>query len=338
MPPEEPHLLKGQAKHFKGFKPYTRYMLLSLGTGFHFSAPPPPDIRSAKYLAGDDQEDALACILANAQAGEFEPTALLAGMMHASDDAALWGSCSHLLSYAVPASVLRDFAASFWDVATSGEGDPENQSATGEWVIETLANSSCLWTVPVMMQYYAVMSERERWAAPKYIARLLEDQRLTVGYYDQPGPIALGPAEIPDPDAPPWYDPPPNYDYDGYQRLLQKNYDDLCARVPDPATISVYGGEVLNVRVVAESLLACIPRGRDDWHGVIDSMQCILGAFTGRDMQGFYSALADRGSELPAPPLDHQQALALLADIVADPALDAFTPGARYFWGHRIPD
>ncbi len=324
----------GQVKHFKGYKPYTRYMLLSLGTGFHFSAPPPADIRSAKYLTGDDEQDALACILANAQAGDFEPTKLLPDLMRANDDASLWGGASTLLSYAAPARVLRDFAANFWEEMTNADVSAKERGATGEWVIETLANSSCLWTVPVMMQYYALMPNREQYAAPKYMGRLLEDQRLTVGYYDQPGPVASGPAEIPPgPDVPPWYTPDPVYDDDGYERLLHTTYDALRARVPDPATACVYGGEVLSARGVAEQLLACIPRGRDDWHGVIDSVEKILAAFTGRDMTGFY----DRSQE-SITPLDEQKALAIVADILADPAIDAFTPGVRSFWGHRIPE
>ena len=157
MAQEEDALPKNYAKQFKGFKPYTRSMLLQSGIGFHFSAPPPPDIRSARYLDGDDQQDTLACILANAQVGEFEPTKLLPALMRANDDARLWSGSSMLLSYAAPASVLRDFAASFWEETANADVSAKERGTMGEWVIETLANSSCLWAVPLMMQYYTLM-------------------------------------------------------------------------------------------------------------------------------------------------------------------------------------
>src|SRR5437867_2385041 len=94
-------------------KPYCRFFLLEHGTGFHFSAPPPTDIRSDKYLYGDDVQDVIGSVLAHSQSGNFGACRRLIEIMRQQNDAWVWGCCSTLLSYAAPKAILRELITAF---------------------------------------------------------------------------------------------------------------------------------------------------------------------------------------------------------------------------------
>src|SRR5690606_36156417 len=106
-------------------RPHYRKLFLPTGTGFHVGAPVPSDLASPRYLQAEDPEDVICSVLAYAQQGQFAPCSRLLDLMAQHDDADVWGSCSTLLSFAAPRSVLQQLVG----LAARGESPTTHDTA-----------------------------------------------------------------------------------------------------------------------------------------------------------------------------------------------------------------
>ena len=299
-------------------KPY--YFHLK-GVGFHFLAPPPADIRTAKYLYGDDLEDALCSILAHAQDGDFAPCRRLIELMQLHNSASVWYDCGTLLANAAPKSLLQELLTAFSEEAIK-------KASIAKWMGWILGMSGSLWAVPEMLRLFylhppgrTLVEKTQEWWIPDYLSLLLEDQDGMI----RTGAAPSWPPR--DPEWPDWlnskdlYDPV--YDDEGYRQEVMKRYQAVRSKVLDPEHNAVSGGEPLSLRRLAQHLLDVLPGqgsiGHDEeiWLNTLE-------AYTGIDMT----------SHSEHPPLVVKQVKQLLAH----PSIERYEPGVRYFFGHRIPD
>lgn len=292
---------------------YFRYTFLSGGRGFHFSAPPPPDLRTARYLASRDAEEVLCAVLAFAQVGDFRHFDVLTQLMKRERNADVWGACAMLFAYAAPYSAIRRLLDEFSDELYQ-QADP----VVGQWVTEILSGSKGLWTVSEILRLLRLNRRRgEYFSAPRYLSFLLEEER------DE---IAQGPPLLPRlPEDPDWWDPPPRYDDDAYETLVLARCSMVAMRTSGSET-AIFEGEPLSLERVAARTLARTRAGADIEEVAIGRM--ILEANTGRDASSIYTDGRLR-------PLS---ASAFLEELLEDPSLSDFEPGQRYFFRHRIPD
>ncbi|HLV97808.1 MAG TPA: hypothetical protein VKT82_03940 [Ktedonobacterales bacterium] len=291
------------------------------GVGFHFLAPPPEDIRAAKYLYGDDPEDALCSILAHAQEGDFAPCQRLIELMQLHDRATVWYACGKLLAYAAPKSLLQELLATFAE-------EVSEEASTAKWLGWILGLSGSLWAVPEMLRLFSLhppgrtlVEKTREWWIPDYLSLLLEDQDGVI----RAGAVPSWPPR--DPAWPEWlnsedlYDPV--YDDEGYRQEVMRRYQAARSKVADPEQNAISRGELLSLRRLAQYLLDVLP-GRHSIYHDEEIWLDILEAYTGLDVT----------SHSEHPPLVVKQ----VEQFLAHPGIERYEPGVRYFFGHRIPD
>jgi len=294
------------------------YYFLLHGVGFHFLAPPPGDMRSQKYLYSDDPEEVLCSILAHAQVGNFAHCHRLLDLMRCSHDWLTWYGCSKLMAYTAPQSLLHEMTSIF-------AADAREHTYRATWLAMILGLSGCLWAAPEMLRLFylhplprTVPEKTGYWYIPDYLSLLLEPQG---------GVIAAGPAVVKlprHPDWPDWVDTETTYDDDGYHQAVLQRYQEVCARVADPDHSAVCRGKVFSLRRLAHSLSEDLSERHGGIYAADETWLDTLEAYTG----------VDTTSQLETA----QQALIHVERMLEYPALDSFEPGARYFFGHRIPD
>ena len=296
---------------------YYRRLFLPGGAGFHFSGSVPSDLASLRYLQSTDPEDVICSVLAYAQLGQFAPCSRLLELMALHDDADIWGSCSTLLSFAAPRSILQELVPLAERLRTQQGSD-----APLQWAGETLARSHESWVVPAMLRLFEQIQSYDRYMAlPVYLSLLLESE---------PGEIDTGPRRIRDPDDPDWYEPPPAWDIAEYVRLVEARHTDVIVSLPNPADSCLFDGELLTLRQVAVRALDRVNRTSES-HLRLPQARMLLEAYTGEDFSGFYE-MNDRSLRLL--PL---HASARLEAFLEGGTVDRFLPGVRYFFGHRVP-
>jgi hypothetical protein len=111
-------------------------------------------------------------------------------------------------------------------------------------------------------------------------------------------------------------------DLPDYLKTVSDRYNELAAELGTDQVI-VFRGARFGVVPLAQYVLRRIQHPY-----VRDELRHRFEASTGIDCTGFY-----RNGDLR--PL---AAAVILEDFLASPAADAFEPGVRYFFGHRIPD
>jgi hypothetical protein len=297
-------------------RPYYRKLLLPAGTGFHFGAPIPPDLASPRYLQAADAEDVICSVLAYAQQGRFEPCTRLLDLLVQHDDADVWGSCSTLLSFAAPRSVLAQLVPLAERLRIERKSD-----APLQWAGETLARCHEAWVIPVILRLFEQIRAYDRvMALPVYLSMLLETE---------PAEIDAGPRRLRDPDDPDWYEPPPKWDVPGYVRMVEQRHLDVIAMLPNSERSCVFDGDLLTLRGVAMRALGRVNETRENQLRIAEA-RMLLEAYTGEDFSGFYDEHQHRLRPL--------RASARLEAFLQDDTPERFTPGARYFFGFRVPD
>jgi len=297
-------------------RPYYRKLLLPAGTGFQFGAPVPPDLASPRYLQAADPEDVICSVLAYAQQGRFEPCARILDLLAAHDDADIWGSCSTLLSFAAPRSILQQLVSLAERLRIERKTD-----APLQWVGETLARCHEAWVVPVILRIFERIRSYERFMAlPVYLSMLLEPE---------PAEIEDGPQQLRDPNEPNWYEPPPSWGVPEYVRMVEQRHLDVIAVLPNPERSCVFDGELLTLRGVAMRALGRVNEPRENQLRVAEA-RMLLEAYTGESFSGFYDEHEHRVRPLHAS--------ARLEDFLGGDTPERFAPGVRYFFGFRVPD
>lgn len=291
---------------------YDHQILLARSRAFHFSAPPPHDIRTDRFLRSTRPEDVTHAVLAHAMEGDFRHFSQLIDLMKSSDDGVLWQECSLLLSHAAPFSSLHDLLDAF-----SGElhGD---DIVTQQWISEILCRSGALWSVPEVLRLWRLNREREVYfAIPSLLSLMLEDRRAE---------IAKGPPVLPRTDGmPDWLDLPVTWDDDKFGELVLSRHATLWNAAVDPAQLAVWEGAPLSQLRIAERALALIEEGEDVEDIAIARTQ--LEAATGEDLSDFYA----NGL------LRNLSAAAHVESLVESGVLRRFIDGRRYFFGRPIP-
>ena len=296
-------------------------LILTAGTAFHFSARPPDDVGSQRRLDSDDPDEVICAVLARLQRGDFQSLGRILQLMRASRLDWVWGHCAVLLSYCAPVTTLDALIGTF--EAEIDAGDPVFIG----WLTEILARSSILQMIPRILNLHRRMSSEDRLSQCGVIAPLslmLEDQR---------GPIAQGPAEVLlNPGHEIWEDDDWSLDFESYENLILRSYASSPVGISVPTSprdaTAFWGGEIFDLKKVIAATLPKLWRNRDCELVYVARMR--IEAFTGRSLAGFY--------HLDTGELDHIKAAALLEELLESGELDRFEPGARYFFGHRIPD
>ena len=296
-------------------RPYYRKLFLPTGTGFHFGAPVPSDLASPRYLQAEDPEDVICSVLAYAQQGQFAPCSRLLDLMAQHDDADVWGSCSTLLSFAAPRSVLQQLVGLAERLRTERGTD-----APLQWAGETLARSHESWVVPVVLRLFEQIQAYEQYMSiPVYLSLLLEDE---------PAEIDAGPRRLRDPEEPDWYEPPPAWDVPEYVRMVEERHSEIVATLPAPDHSCLFDGELLTLRQVATRTLDRVNRASESQLRIAQA-RMLLEAYTGEDFSGFYDE--DRHRLLPL------HASARLEAFLQSNLPDRYRPGVRCFFGHPVP-
>jgi hypothetical protein len=294
--------------------PYNSLILLGREHAFHFNGQPPSDIYSQKYLNSSNYDEVVSAVLAHAQQGNLTYFSRLIDIMKKSDDGVLWGDCCMLFSYAAPFSALHDLVDAYADVLFKS-----NDVVTQQWLCELLCMSGALWCIPEVLKIFRLNKQRDKYfSVPRCLSALLEEEFTE---------IADGPPVLPrTDDLPAWFDVPPVFDDDAYERLVMGRYAVLCSQTSDPARVAVSEGALLSMTRVAQKALTRIRIGQDTEEIAVARIQ--LEAATGEDLSAFYQ----NGLLRPL------SAAACVETLLEEGKLDAFEPGRRYFFGRKIPD
>lgn len=290
-------------------KNYLAGTFLGLSNGFHFATQPPPGIEDRRFLNSADAEEVLACVLANVQRGVFEVTDVLPRLIQTSSQPGTWLAATSLIGYAAPMRHVR------WLIEHYGDApNPFMQrDAFGAGVA-----AGSLAIVPQLLAAHASASDED--------ARNFFEQDLSFLIEDGYGPLAEGPdeIEISKEDWAPVGAYSTVFDFAGYQRIARLELQTIVDEFDE--YVAFAEGEPIHVRRVAERLLRCIANGEPGYR--IEHGKMLLEAFTGHDFRGFYD---DRGILKPLT------AAAIVEGLLADPRVDTFEIGKRYFFGHLIP-
>jgi hypothetical protein len=127
-------------------------------------------------------------------------------------------------------------------------------------------------------------------------------------------------------DLPAWFDVPAVYDDDTFEQRVMGRHAALCAMVSDPRWATVWEGRPLSLQEMAHKALARIEQGQDIEE--IALARTWIEAATGQDLSDWYS-------DCLLQPLN---AAASVESLLESRALEAFTPGYRYFFGRKIPN
>ncbi|KIG19000.1 hypothetical protein DB30_06611 [Enhygromyxa salina] len=300
----------------KDFK-FAKHTLL--GSGFHFTSPPPPDILDVRNFSDPRPDATVYTVLAQAREGNFAHVEELLRLMHEYDDAWVLISCAILLPRFASGSLLRALPERVRVPRDAVDPDGVDKDSTAQYICEALSLSNYVWTIPVILDLYRGISNKQRFSAATFMmSRLMEPEW---------GEIFDGPELEPrDPDEPDWYDPPPVWRYDEYYSLVEQRYAEF--RKTFPPNVCVWGGELLSLPKIAEQALIWV-RARKEPD--ISYLNCrVIEGYTGCNLTGF--------DDLETGLTDAVKAAALLEELLESGELDRYEPGARYFFGHRIPD
>jgi len=297
--------------------PYFRDSLLISGDAFHFSSTPPPDVADLRHLASGDSWRVLSCVLANLQQGRFDVSRSLIGLMREKRDAEIWNACAHLLSYAAPYSVIRELEA----VAESLLEPVKHSPYTRQYFCVILSCSAGVWGVPHLIRHYRWLKNREVENDVEYnISQVLEAE---------PGPILSGPQVLWESNGlpPPFEESSPVFLADDYLSLTEETFQRLVSSQRLYEQEALVEGERLNIRNVAQRLLARVRTGAHPDR--IEMGRMLLEATTGLNCRAFFD---DSGR------LKNLTAATIVEDFLERGDADRYQPGVRYFFGHQIPD
>jgi hypothetical protein len=301
---------------------YYEATLLERGTGFHFSADPPPELGRPQALLSDDPIVVISATLLQARAGNFEVFDHLLRLLRHNTNADVWNACSNLLAYAAPSSVLRKLLALFHEelyVARDG--------ATQQSCCQILAASKLAWAVPVILDIFSLVKDRNRFGTmPFYLSLLLEMER---------GPIAEGPPPVIKQTAGEqpldhlFDEDQIEYDELGYRNAVLGKFTELLPPEAESEArdIAILEGEHLSLTRVAENLLRRLAEKKDIEE--VEVARMTLEAATGINCSAFYK---------PQGRLHPLTAAALVEDFLEGGKAAQYEDGVRYFFGHRIPD
>ncbi|WP_426755069.1 hypothetical protein [Myxococcus sp. Y35] len=296
--------------------PYLWNSFIETGAGVHFTTPPPSDVADLKHLASNDPWRILPCVLANLQQGRFEVSKRLVALMREVRDAEVWDACAVLLSYAAPYSVIRELEASSEKLL-----EPRRSPYTRRYFCEVLACSGGVWGVPYLIRHYRELKDRKVEAEVEfYISQVLETE---------PGPVARGPRVLWESNGlpPPFEESLPVLLTDEYLKQLEETFQELVSSQKLYEKEALVEGERLNIRNVARRLLKRVQTG--ERRDRIEDGRMLLEATTGLDCRAFFD---DSGR------LKNLTAAAIVEEFLERGDADRYQPGARYFFGHRIPD
>jgi hypothetical protein len=298
---------------------YSQFLLLARGSGFHFPAPPPEDILRPHYLESPDSKVVIAAVLAHARAGNFGVFDHLLRLMQRDDSAVTWNACANLLSYAAPYSVINKLLQ-----ITHDEVYVRRDEGSQWYMCRILYGCKGLWTVPVMLDIFSLVTDREGLESiPIYLSYLLEKER---------GSIADGPAVAGKEQEMSEFglEAAVEYDQPAFRSAVLAKYSELKDNLSAESAmrLAVFEGEVLSLEKIARRLLARLHAKKDPEEVEIGRM--ILEAFTGINCSAFYKP--DFG------PLQPLAAAAIVEDFLETGDAAKYKPGVRYFFGRRIPD
>ncbi len=108
-----------------------------------------------------------------------------------------------------------------------------------------------------------------------------------------------------------------------YCDMVRQHYEELCLRIGTHDAI-VFRGAVVSIQNICRKMLDDLGKKR----GFHEEMRHKFEAYTGIDCSMFYI------DESPQP----LAVAAIVEDFLAGPEVAKFEPGARYFFGNRVPD
>jgi hypothetical protein len=289
---------------------YLRRTFLERGSGFHFSAVPPPDIVEGRFLTSGDPWEVLACVLANLHQGNFEVAAVPIDLMKRNDDLNLWIACTNLIGFAAPVSIVK----SLFDHFSESVYDSRKR-----YMCSAAVDSGGLWSVDHILPIYSSTSNTtERLYLELEMSWLLEKE---------PGSIWAGPEAIAvrDETLPPYIEPESQADIAKYSKMVRERADLLQQYISSNEKLAIAEGKLVDTEDVAQTLLRRLSRG--DPNHRVDRGRMLLEATTGLDCRGFFN---EKYILQPLP------AAAIVEEFLESGQAKRYEPGVRYFFGHRI--
>jgi len=302
------------ATHLRPDFSYLSRTFQPLGHGLHFSAPPPGDITSARYLASQDPWEAMGCILARLQGGAFDTIEDIPRVLGRNDGALIWAGGMQLLGLAAPWSVLRPLAQQL----VGERRRPEIQIN----VPEMLQYAMAPWAVDLLLDIHAAaFAEGRAHLVHSCLSRLIEP---VAGLVDA-GPERI---ETPDPDYPPEFgEMIIHHETEAYREAVRLIAAGMFAE-QGGGVLAIAEGEIFDLGAMAGRMheRLCREQGRS---GRFDLERMVFEATTGIECNAFYSEDWK---------LDRLAAMAVLEDFLESGKAAEFERGRRYFFGHRVPD
>jgi hypothetical protein len=292
---------------------YLRHTFLELGDGFHFSSPPPDDIGDSRYLRSRDAWEVLGCVLARAQRGQFDDVELLIDVMRQRDSAGVWHACAQLLGFAGRRQILERLATQF--------ADRFNERGVQFHVSSALTNGCRLWCVPHLLAMHAVASDDD--------ARIHLERCLSHLVESGAGPVWAGAPKITVVDEnfpPPFTETSIELDRKSYAALVEARVAELRSLYGPDDRLAIAEGGVFELESFARGMLQTIASGLED---LVEWERMLFEATTGVSCHGFF------GPDRLLRPL---AAAAIVEEFLDSGAASRFQQGARYFFGHRIPE
>src|SRR5690606_35516345 len=108
-------------------------------------------------------------VLAQAREGNFAHVDELLRVMYEHDDAWVWISCAILLPRFAPGSLLRALPELVRVPKDASDPEGVDKDTNAQYVCEMLSLSNYVWTIPVILDLYRNISDKQRFCSATFM-------------------------------------------------------------------------------------------------------------------------------------------------------------------------
>jgi hypothetical protein len=277
-----------------------------LALGFHSRHISLDDIDQDRLVSSPDPWDRFAGILKSCASGDFSRLESLFPLLNDTDEYLLWRAGTNLVASAGNWSVVRKFVGQYQPFSLHEDA--------GEIVAAALGLSCDLRAVDLLIELHEASSDEDtRIEIEGELSNLLEpDEGLL---WTGARPVDHASKSAPD-----------GVDREAYFGHVRSLHHPLVSELSQ--TTKVFEGQIYDVIAVAKRLCARLQQSPISTERVLRE-RLILEASAGIDCTAFFAE--DRQ-------LISVAGIAVIEDFLESDAVQRFSPGRRYFFGHPVPE